>query len=235
MTTSALTGGYAICQTRLGAKIHDPKDPGSDLGPMFRQVVGTILRLAVEHSDAWLSIRGSHPVPAYGFERIIDPPPLEVNTLRLLSEFHAGSLTLADMWRSMLSPESLEAVLELAEEAGRLGDAARAKLGIGGDVASTTATTLEMAEAASAYHFPDDLWARIVYDLVLTARNPPHPLESLVAALVPIYFGRVGSFVIENRHITTEQAEDRVERQAREFELLKPYLVQRWNASTDGA
>ena len=235
MTTSALTGGFAICQTRLGAKIHDPKDPGSDLGPMFRQVVGTILRLAVEHSDSWLSIRGSHPVPAYGFERIIDPPPLEVNTLRLLSEFHAGSLTLADMWRSMLSPESLEAVLELAEEAGRLGDAARAKLGIGGDVASTTATTLEMAEAASAYHFPDDLWARIVYDLVLTARNPPHPLESLVAALVPIYFGRVGSFVIENRHITTEQAEDRVERQAREFELLKPYLVQRWNASTDGA
>jgi len=235
MTTSALTGGYAICQTRLGAKIHDPKDPGSDLGPMFRQVVGTILRLAVEHSDAWLPIRGSHPVPAYGFERIIDPPPLEVNTLRLLSEFHAGSLTLADMWRSMLSPESLEAVLELAEEAGRLGDAARAKLGIGGDVASTTATTLEMAEAASAYHFPDDLWARIVYDLVLTARNPPHPLESLVAALVPIYFGRVGSFVIENRHITTEQAEDRVERQAREFELLKPYLVQRWNASIDGA
>ncbi|HET9084890.1 MAG TPA: hypothetical protein VFN41_10875, partial [Candidatus Limnocylindrales bacterium] len=235
MTTSALTGGFAICQTRLGAKIHDPKDPGADLGPMFRQVVGTILRLAVEYSDAWLPIRGSHPIPAYGFERIIDPPPLEVNTLRLLSEFHAGSLTLVDMWRSMLSPESLDAVLELAEEAGRLGDAARAKLGIGGDVASTTATTLEMAEAASAFHFPDDLWAKVIFDLVLTARNPPHPLESLVAALVPIYFGRVGSFVIENRHITTEQAEDRVERQAREFELLKPYLVQRWNASTDGA
>src|SRR5512143_2715772 len=102
MTTSALTGGFAVCQTRLGAKVHDPKDPGSDLGPMFRQVVGTILRLAVLHSKQWLPIRGSHDVPAYGFERIIDPPPLEVNTLRLLSEFHAGSLTLADTWRRML-------------------------------------------------------------------------------------------------------------------------------------
>src|SRR6187399_1411584 len=120
MTTSAITAGFAVCQTRLGAKIHDPKDPGSDLGPMFRQVVGTILRLAVEHSDAWLPIRGSHPVPAYGFERIIDPPPLEVNTLRLLSEFHAGSLTLADTWRSMLAPNTAETVLELAVEAGRL-------------------------------------------------------------------------------------------------------------------
>ena len=35
--------------------------------------------------------------------------------------------------------------------------------------------------------------------------------------------------MIENRHITTDQAE-RVERQAREFERLKPYLVQRWGA-----
>jgi len=40
MTTTALTGGFAVCQSRLGAKIHDPKDPGSDLGPMFRQVLG---------------------------------------------------------------------------------------------------------------------------------------------------------------------------------------------------
>jgi hypothetical protein len=231
MTTSALAGGFAVCQTRLGAKIHDPKDPGSDLGPMFRQVVGTILRLADKHSAQWLQIKDSHDVPAYGFERIIDPPPLEVNTLRLLSEFHAGSLTLTETWRSMLAPESLETVLQLAAEAGRLGDAARAKLGIGGDVASTSATTLEMAESVSAFHFPDDVWARVVYDLVVAARNPAYPHETLVASLVPIYFGRVASFIIENRHITTEQAEDRVERQAREFELLKPYLIGRWNES----
>ncbi|MEO5885217.1 MAG: glycosyl transferase family 2 [Candidatus Limnocylindrales bacterium] len=230
MTTSALAGGFAVCQTRLGAKIHDPKDPGSDLGPMFRQVVGTILRLANKHPEHWLGIKGSHDVPAYGFERIIEPPPLEVNTLRLLSEFHAGSLTLADTWRSMLAPATVENVLELAADAGRLVDVAQARLGIGGDVSSTTATTLQMAEAVGAFHFPDDLWARVIYDLVITARDPRPSLETLVASLVPIYFGRVGSFIIENRNVTTEQAEDRVERQAREFERLKPYLVERWTA-----
>jgi glycosyltransferase involved in cell wall biosynthesis len=231
MTTSALAAGFAVCQTRLGAKVHDPKDPGSDLGPMFRQVVGTILRLANRYPEHWLSITGSHDVPAYGFERIIDPPPLEVNTLRLLSEFHAGSLALEATWRSMLSPATADTVMELAAEAGRLGDSAGARLGIGGDVASTSASTLEMAEAVSAFHFPDDVWARVIYDLVITARDPRPSLESLVAALVPIYFGRVGSFVIENRNVTTDQAEDRVERQAREFELLKPYLVDRWKAA----
>ena len=110
-----MTGGFAVCQARLGAKVHDPKDPGSDLGPMFRQVVGTILRLAAAHPDHWLPIRGSHDVPAYGFERIIDPPPLEVNTIRLLSEFHQGSLTLADTWRKMFAPDNFDTVMVLAE------------------------------------------------------------------------------------------------------------------------
>jgi hypothetical protein len=230
MTTSALTGGFAVCQTRLGAKVHDPKDPGADLGPMFRQVVGTILRLAVEHADSWRGVRGSHDVPAYGFERIIDPPPLEVNAIRLLSEFHAGSLTLADTWRKMVDAVNVEAVLALAAEAGSLADAASRRLGVGGE-SDAQPTTLEMAEALSAFHFPDELWSRVIYDLVLAARRAEIEIGTLVAALVPIYFGRVGSFVIENRHVTTADAEERVERQARQFEHLKPYLVERWQAS----
>jgi hypothetical protein len=230
MTTSAVTGGFAVCQTRLGAKVHDPKDPSADLGPMFRQVVGTILRLAAAHPDAWLEVRGSHDVPAYGFERIIDPPALEVNAIRLLSEFHGGSLTMADTWRRMLDPATVATVLTLAAEAGTLADAASRKLGLGGEGDTARATTLEMAEALTGFHFPDDLWARVVYDLVLATRRGDLDTAQLVAALVPIYFGRVGSFVIENRNLTTADAEERVERQAREFELLKPYLVERWHA-----
>jgi glucosylglycerate synthase len=232
MTTSALAGGFAVCQARLGAKIHDPKDPGSDLGPMFRQVVGTILELAARRPDRWMHVRGSHDVPAYGFERIIDPPPLEVNAIRLLTELHGGSLTMADAWRRMLAPENAETVLLLAEEAGRIADAAGARLGIGGEGQAVQVSTAEMADALAAFHFPDDLWARVVYDLVVATGRGDVPTEQMVAALVPIYFGRVGSFVVENRNVTTADAEERVERQAREFELLKPYLVERWNAMT---
>jgi hypothetical protein len=155
-----------------------------------------------------------------------------VNTLRLLTEFHAGSLTLADTWRSMFAPANADTVLVLAKDAGHLVDQARTRLGIAGDGAATTATTADMAEALSAFHFPDDLWARLIYDLVIAARSSEPPIEQLVAALVPVYFGRVGSFVIENRHRTTDEAEEQVERQAREFELLKPYLVGRWEEAT---
>jgi hypothetical protein len=85
-----------------------------------------------------------------------------------------------------------------------------------------------MADALAGFHFPDDLWSRVIYDLVLATQRAAIPVETMVAALVPIYFGRVGSFVIENRRLTTDEAEEQVERQAREFELLKPYLVDRW-------
>jgi hypothetical protein len=229
MTTSAVTGGFAVCQTRLGAKVHDPKDPGADLGPMFRQVVSTILRLAAAHPDSWLGIRGSHDVPAYGFERIIDPPALEVNPIRLLAELHAGSVSIADTWRRMLAPENAATVMELAAEAGQAADRANRRLGLGGE-GGHTPSTVDMAEALGSFHFPDDLWARCIYDLVIATRRGDIETGQLVAALVPIYFGRVGSFVIENRHLTTADAEERVERQAREFELLKPYLVDRWLA-----
>jgi hypothetical protein len=224
MTTHAVTGGFAVCQTRLGAKVHDPKDPGADLGPMFRQVVGTILRLAVANHERWTDIHGSHDVPAYGFERLVDPPPLEVDTLRLLGSFHEGSLTLAPTWRRMLAPETAATVLELAADAGAKAEAA------GGSAAGRT--TLEMAEAVSTFHFPDETWARVVYDLVVAARRADPPVDELVAALVPVYFGRVASLVVETRHLTTELAEERVERQAREFELRKSYLLERW-ASED--
>ena len=228
MTTLAVTGGYAVCQARLGAKVHDPKDPGADLGPMFRQVVTTILRLAVANADRWPATVGSHDVPAYGFERIVDPPPLDVNVVRLLSEFHSAALTMGSTWAQMLSADTVAAVKGLAAEAGAAADHVRATLDLDAP-GRDTPTTAAMSSAAAGFAFPDAVWARVVYDLVVTARDRPEDLDAFVAALVPVYFGRVASAVIENRDLSTERAEDSVERQAREFERLKPYLVNRWS------
>jgi len=232
----SLIGGFAVCQTRLGAKIHDPKDPGSDLGPMFRQVVGTLMTMARDNPDRWLTITGSHDVPAYGFERLVDPVPLEVNTLRLLSQFHAGSLTLAETWGRLIAPDNCERVLALAAEAGALAEAAAHRLGLNRESGEGTSggsmpSTDELSDAVAAFHFPDDLWARVFYDLLVAVGFGDVDVERLVAALVPIYFGRVGSLVIEDRRLSEEQAEEHVERQAREFELRKPYLVERWRAA----
>src|SRR4030065_2380789 len=45
MTTLAITEGFKVCQSYLGAKIHDIKDPGQDLSAMFTQVVSSIFTM----------------------------------------------------------------------------------------------------------------------------------------------------------------------------------------------
>jgi hypothetical protein len=232
MTTKALTGGFAVCQARLGAKVHDPKDPGADLGPMFRQVVATILRLAADDAEHWLAIRGSHDVPAYGFERIMDAPPLEVNSGRLLTEFRDGVAAHGGTWAEMLAPATHETMVTLAGEAGQAVAEAERKLGPGFALGGPEGlTTDQMSGSLAGFHFPDDCWARVVYDLIVAARREPGSVDRYVAALVPIYFGRVGSLVIAGRGLGGDEAEEHVEHQAREFELLKPYLIERWNAT----
>jgi glucosylglycerate synthase len=215
MTTKAITGGFAVCQTRLGAKVHDPKDPGADLGPMFSQVVSTILRLTERHAERWLEVRASHDVPVYGFERLLDPPPLDINVQRLLEEFAKGRLTVAEEWGIALAPENAQVIDRLAADAHNA-------------VEQATRADLPVDVAESFFHLPDETWARVVYDVALAQRARRLPTDRLVAALIPIYFGRVASLVLETLELTTDQAEAFVERQANAFELAKPYLVDRW-------
>src|SRR3954451_20025570 len=190
MTTKAITGGFSVCQTRLRAKVHDPKDPGADLGPMFSQVVSPLLRLTDRHFERWLDVRGSHDVPIYGFERVLDPPPLAVNTKRLLEEFMKGRLNVGEEWSQALTADNLTVVEALAEDA-------------------------EKAVGGGSFHFPDEAWARIVYDVAICWQERRLPLDRLVAAMIPLYFARVASLVFETTDLTTDQAEAFVERQGR--------------------
>jgi hypothetical protein len=37
MTTEVITSGFKFCQPNLGVKVHNAKDLGQHLGPMFRR------------------------------------------------------------------------------------------------------------------------------------------------------------------------------------------------------
>ncbi len=201
MTHSAVNEGYAVCQARLGAKIHDAKDPASDLGPMFRQVVGTLFNLAGFYADRWLRVKGSHQIPEYGFERVIAPEPITVNHAKLVDAFDSARPTHRQVWSEFLQPEQLERVM-----------------------------ALEAPEDPGAFHFPAELWIRCLYDALVAYHAPGVDSERLLAGLTPLYFGRTAGFISETLELTTDQAERAIEAQAREFEELKPYLVSRWNA-----
>jgi len=224
MTLTTIAGGFAVCQARLGTKVHDPKDPGSDLGPMFGQVVGTLMRVSAKQAGRWLEVRGVHDVPAYGFERFGIPPAVTVNVRQLLVQFAGGWRASRPAWQDIADGQDVAAVHRLA------GTAERA-------VEAPTANDSRARRSIARFRFPDALWARLVYDVLLAVGRGGDPATT-VEVLVPIYFARVASLVVESRRLGPDQTEALVDRQVRAFMAAKPRLVARWKtevASRPGA
>lgn len=197
MTTTALAENFKVAQTHLGTKIHDAKDPGTDLGPMFTQVVGTLLFMMGRYENCWMRVEGSSPVEIIGeAETVMKLEPLAVSLNKLKREFHEGFNHFSGLYRQVLDPTNFGALRE---------------------VVKVLAETDEVT-------FPADLWARILYDFAFIFQLWNRNRRRLVSMLVPLYFGRTAAYCQEVASMEAEEAEQVVEAQAAVFEREKSYL-----------
>ena len=202
MTTIALTQRIQVCQSYMGRpKIHRPKDPAASLGPMFREVVGTIFYLMIHFEDIWKNIKFSRPTAVYGFGlgEVEMPPKVEVNTVRLMEEFHKGFEEYQEVWKDILSSDVMNKLLEIKDLKER------------------------------HFTFPTELWAMVLYDMAIAYRDENLERDLIIDSLIPLYYGRTLSFVKRTRRMSTKQAEETIEEDCMVFEKAKPYLLRRWN------
>ncbi|HEX6675920.1 MAG TPA: glycosyltransferase [Actinomycetes bacterium] len=201
MTTVALCEGFNVCQSYLGAKLHQAKDPGSDLGPMFRQVVGSLFALAGRYVDHWMGSGAIRPVPTFGFRSATSTEEIRVDTNRLVWRFIEGYVTWERIWTQVLADENWAAVQVAIREA---------------------------SERPEGFVLPVELWTRICYDYLLAYNAQVIGQDELLASLIPLYFARTATFVEEVRTAAADEAEERIESYADVFAQLKPYLVRRF-------
>ncbi|MBI2956814.1 MAG: glycosyltransferase [Acidobacteria bacterium] len=200
MTTTALAERFRVCQVFLGAKIHDPKDPGADLTAMLVQVVGSLFGLMEEHEKVWKNIHGSVPAPLYGFPYTVGLEPVKVNPERIRSAFQHGVRDLASVYQSFLPPE-------LAGELERLAGV-----------------------PAEEFELRDEVWAALIYEFAAAFHHRKLDRTHLLQSLTPLYLGWVGSFVGRTAEASDDDAEQRIERLCLAYEQLKPRLIDRWEA-----
>ena len=153
MTTTAIVNGFKICQSFMGAKIHDVKDPGSDLGPMFIQVVSTIFSLMDIYESHWQKVVGSRPTAILGFQSETAPKPLKVNIFLMLAKFNDGISKHKPFYQQILSEQVFAKLMEVTEMAGNNID------------------------------FPKTLWVKVIFDYAVfyrTAQNQQEVLQSLI-------------------------------------------------------
>ena len=202
MTTIAIAEGFRVCQSFLGAKLHDAKDPGSDLSAMLQQVVGSVFTLMREYAPVWQRRAGSTPAELFGFRFDVGLDPIQVNVDRMVRAFRRGCEDLGEIWETALDQSTFAAVR-------RLGD-----------------SSLDRGET---FHFDNELWAEVLLEFACAYQRRSIARGQILRSLTPLYLARVASFVRETETLVAAEVEDKIEELCLTFEKLKPNLVGRWN------
>jgi len=199
MTTNAITQGFRLCQSNLGAKIHDAKDPGQHLGPMFRQVVWTLCYLMERFEVQWKEVQGSEPVETFGHEGYVEPEPVNVDIDGMIEHFKTGFQQFSSLWKDIFSKACFDEIENAVEM------------------------------DSNRFYLSTDAWAQILYELAATFHSWNVNRYKLIDVMTPLYYARVASFVRQSWDMSSQEAEELVEDQALKFEEHKEYLIKVWD------
>jgi glycosyltransferase involved in cell wall biosynthesis len=202
MTTVALANGFKICQSFLGAKIHNPKSAAT-LTPMFRQVMGTIFSLIEENFKKWRRIARVEDLPTFGFQSSVIPEEVPQDFDDLHRRFLGASRKFLCIWEEILRKETflgLSRVLALPRSKFRFPKDLWVRI---------------IYDYILFYHRFRHTFIEMSLPLVLES-------------MIPLYLGFVASFVLKTREMSNLQAEEETERLCREFEERKPFLIKNW-------
>ncbi|MDY6863938.1 MAG: glycosyltransferase [Thermodesulfobacteriota bacterium] len=201
MTNNAITNGSLVCQAFLDApKVHEPKDPGSQLGTMFIHVIGTIFNLMEKYDHFWLKVKGSKPTAIFGFglgERVL-PPKISVSLEKLYNNFNTGLKEFYSLWENIIEKEHRNRLIDIA------------------------------CRKIENFEIPMELWAKILYDFSLNYHIYLEKRKEILTSLVPLYHGQTLSYARATWEMDAKQAEEYIEKLCFTFEEQKPYLVKRW-------
>ncbi len=124
LTISAITGGYRLAQTFLGAKPHlDARS--ADLVAAMRHTVGALFWSLEPNFQLWSAHADSQTIPTLSPGQEVTLEPLRINRKRLLGMFHSGVAELEPVLKQILSPpiiSELQRIATLEEDEFSYGD-----------------------------------------------------------------------------------------------------------------
>jgi hypothetical protein len=198
-TFTALSKGYNISQAFLGVKSHDDKDPSSQLGSMFRQVMTTMFSYLEQCEPVWKGIRGVSPVDFFGEAQcVISPGQVSVSLPATIDAFKSSYDQYLPIYESVLDQDIR----------GRF-------------------EQLKLLET-SDISFSSEVWVKTVYSFIAAFHRNPSGRDKLIDALRILWIGRVGAFLKETWDMSRDECEGKIFQEAQVFEELKPYLIERY-------
>ena len=200
MAVTAICSDFKCCQSFLGQKSPSAVGTSPDIVEAVRQTVGNLFWCMEQQQEYWLGRTGSQPVPTFGPDHELIESGPPPNPEKTFELFCTGVSGLDPILATILTPGTLSQIKAIA------------------------------ALNEAKFHFSNELWVRTLSEFAAGYHRSVLNRDHLVQALVPLYRGRLYSFLVENADSSSEEMEARSEALCLEFEQQKPYLIERWNA-----
>ena len=115
MSLNAVLGGFKICQSGLGTKVHKASAP--KLGVMFEQVIETLLTILVQNKNVWM-IRNNGDIfvpDTFGLRVLAEPQELEIDILDLKEKCKMEYSKYQTDIKELLEPYAFSRIHEMFE------------------------------------------------------------------------------------------------------------------------
>jgi glucosylglycerate synthase len=153
----------------------------------------------------WLKGAAPDSLPTTGPEHKLTSEPIRVERKKLFQMYKSGVAELSQILSGILNQET-------HAELNRLADAGE-----------------------EAFRFSNALWVRIVYEFAAAYHHSVINRSHLVQAFVPIYRGRVYSFLTQHRSAGSDAMEADLENLCQEFDRQRDFFFERWRTKGQGA
>ena len=194
--------GLKCGQYFLGPKTVSPSATGPDIVDAIRQTVGNFFWCMETNQPYWMSRSNSPSVSTFGPEHELSADGIPPSQEKMFELFRSGVNELEPILASILTPDTHAQIKAIA-----LSDRAK-------------------------FRFAAELWVKTLYEFAASYHRAVLNRDHLVQALVPLYRGRVYSFLLEHANSSAEAMEAQSEILCQEFERQKPYLLERWTAKS---
>jgi glucosylglycerate synthase len=198
MALTAVSSEFQCCQSFLGPKAHPATSSGTNIVAAVCQTVGTLFWCLESQQPYWMERTQPEPVRTFGPDHELTAEPVHINRKRIFELFQSGIADLSPILRSILAEDTHREIQRVA------------------------------IQSDQKFRLENELWSRIICDFAASYHNDVLNRDHLIQALVPLYRGRIYSFLVKHEDSSLIEIEVDTENLCLEFERQKPYLIERW-------
>lgn len=167
----------------------------------IQQIMDCLFSLMEQHEPHWLGNARVDPIEEFGKPRFESSTGTKTDGLEYLVPFIQAHSALRGEWAALLDLHTAKAI-------------------------DGFASALQSGDTGA--YLPDPAWVRVIYELASHWKHRRLPRHQITALLVPLYWARIGSFLMKHQWAQQSEIEHQFGLTASYFEALRPVLTERW-------